>query len=334
VIPHPALDAYREGMSDFTTPSQQTASQQTASGPGPASALGRFSDELVALVEQVSASTVSLNGRPHRPGTATVVDVDLVVTADHSVERDDDLTVQAPDGRSLKATLVGRDPASDLALLRVPELNGVGLPVATVPPRVGALALAVPRSWQGRSTARLGIVSSVSGSIRYGRGIRLDNVIVPDISLARGLSGSPLVNAQGEQLGIVTTALVRGLPIAIPNETVAQTIATLREHGRVRRGYLGVALQTVRLTDRQRAVRDQSRGALIVGLSGGGPADAAGLLVGDIIVAAASTKVSEIEDVQSALQRVPVGATLPIELLRGATLNMVDVVVGEPPVSG
>jgi S1-C subfamily serine protease len=296
-----------------------------------ASALAQFSDELASLVERVSASTVSINGRPHRPGTATVVAPDLVVTADHTLERDDDLSVQTSDGRSLNATLVGRDPASDLALLRVPDLNGVALPVAPAAPRVGALALAVTRSWQGRATARLGIVSGVSGTIRYGRGSRLDNVILPDIGLSRGLSGSPLVNAQGELLGIVTTGLLRGVPIAIPHETVTQVIATLREHGRMRRGYLGVALQTVRLTDRQRAGRDQSRGALIVGLSSGGPADVAGLLVGDIIVNAGGTRVGEIDDVQSALQGVAVGAPLTVEVLRGAVLTTVDVVVGEPP---
>jgi len=295
------------------------------------SALAQFSDELASLVERVSASTVSINGRPHRPGTATVVAPDLVVTADHTLERDDDLSVQTGDGRSLNATLVGRDPASDLALLRVPDLNGVDFPVAPAAPRVGALALAVTRSWQGRATARLGIVSGVSGTIRYGRGSRLDNVILPDIGLSRGLSGSPLVNAQGELLGIVTTGLLRGVPIAIPHETVTQVIATLREHGRMRRGYLGVALQTVRLTDRQRAGRDQSRGALIVGLSSGGPADTAGLLVGDIIVNAAGTRVGEIDDVQGALQGAAVGAPLTVEVLRGAALTTVDVVVGEPP---
>jgi S1-C subfamily serine protease len=293
--------------------------------------LVQFSDELATLVERVSASTVSLNGRPHRPGTATIVAPDLVITADHTLERDDDLHVQTSNGRSLAATLVGRDPASDLALLRVENLNGAPLTPAAAAPRVGALALAVPRSWQGRTTARLGIVSAVSGTIRYGRGARLENVIVPDIGLARGISGSPLVNAQGELLGIVTTALVRGLPIAIPIETVSQVIATLREHGRVKRGYLGVALQTVRLTDRQRGARDQKRGALIVGLSGGGPADAAGLLVGDIIVRAADVTVGEIDDVQSALQAATVGGTLPIAVLRGGTLATIDVTVGEPP---
>jgi S1-C subfamily serine protease len=302
------------------------------SGVTLSSQLGQFSDELATLVERVSASTVSLGSRPHRPATATIVAPDLIVTADHVVEREDDITVQTHDGRSLKATLVGRDPASDLALLRVEQLDGAPLPIASTATRVGALALAVARSWQGRATARLGIVSGVSGAFRYGRGgSRLENVIVPDIGIARGLSGSPLVNAQGELLGIITTALLRGWPIAIPADTVTQTIATLREHGRVRRGYLGVALQTVRLTDRQRAVRDQKRGALIVGLSGGGPADAAGLLVGDIIVGAAGSPVGEIDDVQQALHGTAVGSTLSIEVLRGAVLTAVDVVVGEPP---
>jgi len=295
------------------------------------SALAQFSDELTTLVERVSGATVSINGRPHRPGTATVVDADLIVTADHTLERDDDLSVQTNDGRKLSATIVGRDPASDLALLRVADLNGVALPAATAAARVGALALAVTRSWQGRAAARLGIVSGVSGTIRLGRGTRVENVIIPDIGVTRGLSGSPLVNANGELLGIVTTGLLRGFPIAIPHATVTQVIATLREHGRVRRGYLGVALQTVRLNERQRAGRDQSRGALIVGLSGGGPADKAGLLIGDIIVGAGSTRVGEIDDVQTALHGATIGAPLPLELIRGSSLTLVDVVVGEPP---
>jgi S1-C subfamily serine protease len=310
--------------------SDRTVSSPPTSQAG-GSALAAFSDELAALVERVSVSTVSINGRPHRPGTATVVGPDLVVTADHAIERDDDLTVQTHDGRSLSATIVGRDPASDLALLRVADLNGVALPAAATAPRVGALALAVPRTWQGRAAARLGIISGVSGTIRYGRGSRLDNVILPDIGLTRGLSGSPLVNAQGELLGIVTTGLLRGAPVAIPHETVTQVIATLREHGRMRRGYLGVALQTVRLNDRQRAGREQSRGALIVGLSGGGPADTAGLLIGDIIVGAAGARIAEVEDVQGALSGAAVGTPLTIEVLRGAVPTTVDVLVGEPP---
>src|SRR5690349_12197714 len=215
--------------------------------------LGQFSDELTSLVERVSVSTVSIDGRPHRPGTATIVAPDLVVTADHAVERDDDLSVQAADGRRLAATLVGRDPASDLALLRVADLNGTPLAAAVGTARVGSLALAVTRSWQGQTTARLGIIAGVSAAFRHGRGPRqLDNVIVPDIGLARGLSGSPLVNAQGELFGILTTALLRGWPIAIPVDTVSKVIGSLLEHGRVKRGYLGVALQTVKLTDRQR----------------------------------------------------------------------------------
>jgi S1-C subfamily serine protease len=299
----------------------------------PGTALAQFSDELTALVERVSASTVSMNGRPHRPGTATVVAEDLVVTADHTLERDDDLQVQTNDGRTLNATIVGRDPASDLALLRVENLNGVPLPAAATDARVGALAIAVTRTWQSRTAARLGIVSGVSGNVRFGRraGARVENVIVPDIGLTRGLSGSPLVNANGELFGIVTTGLLRGFPIAIPHAALTQVVATLREHGRVRRGYLGVALQAVRLNERQRAGRDQKRGVLIVGLSANGPADSAGLLVGDIIVSAGGTQVDDIDDVQTALHSATVGASLPIELIRGSALTLVDVVVGEPP---
>jgi S1-C subfamily serine protease len=305
-------------MSDVTTSSQLGQ-------------LGQFSDELATLVERVSASTVSIHPRTMRPGTATIVAADLVVAADHSIERDDDLSVHTGDGRTLTATLVGRDPSTDLALLRVEGLNGTPLAPAAAAPRVGALAVAVTRSWQARTTARLGIVAGVNSSIRFGRGARLENVIVPDIGLARGLSGSPLVSAHGELLGILTTAIVRGVPIAIPTDTLTQVIGTLVEHGRVRRGYLGVALQTVRLTDRQRAVRDQKRGALIVGLSGGGPADAAGLLIGDIFVGAAGSRVGEIDDVQQALQSTAIGGTLAVEVLRGGTLVTVDVTVGEPP---
>jgi len=296
------------------------------------SALARFSDELASLVEHVSLSTVSLNGRPHRPGTATVVAPDLVVTADHTVERDDDLSVQTSDGRTLSATLVGRDPASDLALLRVADLNGVAPSTATTAPRVGSLALAVTRSWQGRPTARLGIVSGVSGMIRYGRGSRLDSVILTDIGLSRGLSGSPLVNAQGELLGIVTTGLLRGVPIAIPHDTVTQVIATLREHGRMRRGYLGVALQTVRLNERQRAGRDQSRGALIVGplqRRPGGYGRPAGRR--HHRQRRRHTCQRNRRRAGRVAERGGRHTPLRVEVLRGASLTTVDVLVGEPP---
>lgn len=300
--------------------------------PSESSTLTRVSQELGALVERVGRSTVLVDGGGFRPGTGTIVGADLVLTANHVVDRDEQLSVQTGDERTFDAVLVGRDPASGLALLRVAGLNGVALTPAAGEPRVGTLIAAVSRTWDGSPNASLGILGGVGGPVKVGRGVRLEQVIRTDIAPSRGLSGSPLVTVDGEWLGLITVGLVRGVPIVIPHHIATQSIAAIVARGSVqpRRGaYLGVALHTARLPERQRAGSTRDHAVLVIGLTPDGPAERAGLLIGDLIVAANGKPVTDIDDLQNVLLASGPDATLALELLRGNTVTRLDVTIGE-----
>jgi S1-C subfamily serine protease len=303
------------------------------------STLSRVSQDLAALVERAGRSTVLVDGGGFRPGTGTIVGPDLVLTASHVIDRDEGLAVRTADDRALDAVLVGRDPATGLALLRVENLNAPPLTPAGAEPRAGSLAAAVFRSWEGQLTARLAVVNAVAGPVRVGRGVRLAQVIRTDLGPARGLSGSPLVTADGEWLGLITAGLVRGVPLVIPHDVAAESIKamTARGNGRTRRGYLGVALHPVRLPERQRAAisgadrGDSDRGVIVVGFTPDSPADRAGLLLGDVIVAAGGQPIGEIDDLHSLLLTSAVDAPLSLDVLRGTTAIKLDVIVGDRP---
>lgn len=321
----PRFDAprYRGDMNEHTSPRPEAAAG------GAAATLEQFSAELAALVERVGQSTVTVGGRSHRPGTGTVIAPDLIVIADHTLDRDEDIAVRTGDWRRLSATLVGRDPSTDLAVLRVPDLKVAPLPVATAPARAGQLAVGVIRAWHAQPVPSFGIIHGVGGPMHTGHGIRLEGVIHPGLSLTRGISGAPLVNVSGQLLGILTSGLLRGWPIAIPHDVVTQVASSLGDHGRIRRGHLGVGLQPVKLAPQQRAALDANAGALIVSLTPDGPAERAGLLIGDIIIHAADTKIEDVDDVQGVLAKVKVGEALVFDILRGAARQQVTVTVGE-----
>jgi S1-C subfamily serine protease len=299
------------------------------------STLSKVSQELAALVERAGRSTVLVGGGSFRPGTGTVVSPDLVLTASHVVESDEGIVVRTAD-RAFDAVLVGRDPATGLALLRVENLDAPPIAPAAAEPPAGSLAAAVFRSWEGQLTARLALVNGVAGPVRVGRGVRLEQVIRTDLGAARGLSGSPLVTVDGQWLGLITAGLVRGVPLVIPHTVAAESIKAITARGgKARRGYLGVALHPVRLPERQRAaIGDRGgsdRGVIVVGFTPDSPADRAGLLLGDVIVGAAGQPVSEIDDLHALLLSSTVDAPLPLDVLRGTTAVKLDVIVGDRP---
>jgi S1-C subfamily serine protease len=295
-----------------------------------ANALTDFSKMLTAAVDAAGASTVTVDARKRYPASGIAFTDHLVLTADHVVTREDDIKIVLPDGRSLPASLAGRDPGSDLAVLRLAE--GALTPARTSGEvRVGQLVLALGRPNGEEMQASWGIVTSISGPARTFRGGMLDEYIRSETTPYPGFSGGPLVNTEGEVLGLNTSGLTRGSSLTIPVRVAWRIAETLAEHGSVKRGYLGVRSQPVEIAEaaRQALGREQAHGLLILWLEDGGPAQTGGLLVGDILVAVSGDPVRDPDDLFAALRSDTVGQAVPVEVLRGGRPETISVTVGE-----
>jgi S1-C subfamily serine protease len=289
--------------------------------------LSAISDQMADAVAAIGPAVVQVQGR-RRPASGIVYATDVVMTTVRALGREDGLHVRVHDGRTLDAELGGWDPASGLAVLRV---SGLGITAATVadrPPRVGHLAVAVARSWSNALTASAGIVSVIGGPLPTGRGRAIDEVIRTTAPMHDGFAGGAFVDTSGRAVGIATAAEIRGLAVVIPAPIAWKTAATLLEHGRLKRGYLGIAGQPVRLSDRQRA-DSREQALLVVAVTNGTPADAAGVLVGDVMLDFDGHPVESPEDLLDLLLGERVGKTVPIRVLRGGTIQELSVRVGE-----
>ena len=287
--------------------------------------LAALSEGLAGAVEKVGASVVRVNGRRRRPSSGIVYAPDAVLTASHALEREEDVTVSADDGRTLPARLVGRDPSTDLAVLRVEGLDVVAVP-AEGEPRIGELALAVGRSGEG-PRASLGVVSGVGGPLRTWRGGRLERYIATDATPYPGLSGGALVSARGGVLGVLTTGPMRGAALAVPAGLAWRVAGALEERGSVKRGYLGILSQPVRLPDGLGLT--QRGGLLVVGVEAGSPAGRGGVIVGDIVATLDGQPVEDTEDLLALLTGERVGRSVPVQVVRGGEPRTLEVTVGE-----
>src|SRR5207245_5190894 len=279
-----------------------------------------LSNQMADAVERVSSALVLVNGRQGRPASGIVYAEDLVLTADHVLEREDDLTIEKHDQRTLPAQFAGRDLGTDLALLRVANLGLNPADKATEQARVGQLVLAVGRSANEGPMASVGIVSAVGGPIRMPQGATLERYIRTDAIPYPGFSGGPLIDTQGAVLGITTTGLVNSATLAIP-ATIAWGIAeTLEKQGFIKRGYLGISSQLVQLPEAQRDGRTEDHGLLIVQVDEGSPAQKGGLLLGDILVTLDNHPLKDAEDLRSLLSSDCVGNTFHIKLICSCNL--------------
>lgn len=291
--------------------------------------LTNLSDALAGAVQTGDASVVRVEGRRRLAASGIAWAGDVVVTANHVVERDEELTVGLPDGRPSIATLVGRDPTTDLAVLRLADgdltpanwQQGGDL-------RVGHLVLALGRP--GRTVqATLGIVSALGESWRTGAGGEVDRYLQTDAVMYPGFSGGPLVDAAGQLHGLNSSALLRGVSVAIPAATIARVVDTLLTHGRVRRGYLGVGAQPVRLPEALAQSLDQSTGLMLVSVEPGSPAEKGGLHLGDTIVSLGSEPIRQIDDLLGLLAGDRVGESVALKVYRGGEVQDVAITVGE-----
>jgi S1-C subfamily serine protease len=295
-----------------------------------------LSQSLAKAVERVSKAVVAVDARP-RVATSGVVWRDgVIVSTNHTVQRDEEITVQIADGRRLPANLVGRDPSTDLAVLRVEADQPLGIdPVTTTTHNelaVGNLTLAVGRIQRG-VTASFGIVSALGDKWRTWRGGEIDRLIRPDVSIFIGFSGGALIDVEGRVIGVNTTGLARGAGLTIPASTVNHVIDTLLKHGRIARPYLGVAMQPVALPAELRSnLNLPNESALIIlSVEAESPAGRAGITLGDVLLALEGVPVADTDDVQSVLSRAKVGQTIRASILRGGEQREITLTLAERP---
>jgi S1-C subfamily serine protease len=286
-----------------------------------ANELAALSQELAGAVQQAARYVVAVHARPRYSSSGVFWRPGAIVTAEHTIRREEEITVTLPDGTNAAATLAGTDPGTDLAVLRV---EGAGEPppalAGTIAP--GHLALAIGRSQDSGVNASMGILSAVSGEWRTWRGGRLDHYIRLDLTLYPNSSGGLVINTAGEAIGIASSALSRIAGLAIPAATVNRVVDEILARGHVTHGYLGLGLQPVELPDHH-------KGLIVLSLEPNGPAAKAGVLIGDIVTAIGGKPAGDTDDVQLALESHAVGSAAEIDLLRGGEARKVSVVVGE-----
>lgn len=286
------------------------------------------SNQMADAVAAIAPSIVQVQGH-RRPASGVVYAPDVVLTTTRALGREDGLQVQTDEGRTLEAELAGWDPATGLAVLRTAVLNAASASVAEAPARVGHFALAVARSWSNAVTATAGIVAVIGGPLPTGRRRAIEQVIRTTAPMHDGFAGGAFIDTSGRALGIATAAAIRGLGVIIPASIAWKTAATLLEHGRLKRGYLGLAGQPVQLPDRQRSASGRQQALLVVGVTAGSPADAAGILVGDVMLEFDGSPVESPEDLLELLLGDRVGRRVPLRVLRGGDIRELTVTVGE-----
>ena len=267
-----------------------------------------------------------MEARRRMPASGIVWSADgLIITAHHVVEHDDNIRITLPDGTRVKAALVGRDPNSDVAVLRADNTGGLTVPAWAEADsvRVGHLALAVGRPGEQLQTT-LGVVSAVSHSPN-------DNQYFAqtDVVMYPGFSGGPLVGVTGAFIGLNTSGLMRGVSLAVQTPTLRYVADSLLQHGRIRRGYLGVGVQPVKLPEAIAGQIGQKTGVLVRSVEPDSPAERGGLFMGDTILAVDGQAVETGEDLVSSLAGGRIGQTVPVRILRGGQVQELRVTVGE-----
>lgn len=295
------------------------------------SALTALSDAMVRAAATAGASTIRVDGRKEGSASGVIYQPGWVIAASHAVQRNNGIQVELPDGIIVPAQLAGRDPASDLCLLRLETESAIAAERSGEEAQIGQIVLALGRPTSDGIQASLGVVGAVGGPLRGQHNRLLERFIRTDAIPYPGFSGGPLVDGNGRVLGINTSGFAPGASLAVPSALAWQVADALRQFGRMRRGYLGVKSQPVELPAGSATSlnRDQQKGLLLVSVERGQPADQAGLIVGDILLALDGAPLEEHEQLLRHLSNSLAGKTVTFDVLRGGRLVKVDVKVGE-----
>ncbi len=295
--------------------------------------------ELAATTEKAGQLVVAVNARSRTSSSGVIWRDGVVITADHTIRREEEIRVTLPDGRTIAAEITGRDPGTDLAVLKA-DTSAAPLPrfAATDSVKPGNVVLAVGRSEETGVSAAMGVVSNVSGAWHSWRGGKLDQFVRLDIGLYLGISGAAVVDAESKMVGIATAGLSRTSVLAIPAATVERVASELLRHGHITRGFLGVGLQPIaipeHLTTRLKLPSSpggRTGGLIVLSVEPDGPAGSAGVVIGDVFVALDGKPIADTDDVQEHLAPEFVGKPVKASLLRGGQLAELTITIGERP---
>jgi S1-C subfamily serine protease len=304
------------------------------SSPGfdTSNALLALSNNLADTVEQVGGAVVAVNAGTRISPSGIHWRNGIIVTSDESLQRYDEITVTLSNGNSVPVTLIGHDSSTDVAVFKIENAD---IPMANIGDaktlKVGHLVLGLGRSSEGDIRAAIGAVSVVSGAWRSMSGGNIDQFIRPDIRLYPGFAGGPLIDAAGSVVGMNTSGR-RGTALTIPASTVNRVVDQLLAKGHIARGYLGLGMQPVRLPKNLKTSLNltSAAGVIVVNVEPNGPADNAGVLIGDVLVTLDGTLVNDTGDVLALLNSGDrVGKTIKVQLIRAGALVELAIFIGE-----
>lgn len=293
--------------------------------------LVEISQAMTSAVKRAGVSTFLVDARRRMPASGIAYTPNMILTAAHVLERREDIQVMLPDGSFYPASFAGHDPGSDLALLRLAEELLKPARMVESDPEVGQLVLALGRPNQDGIQASLGIISSIGGPVPTRHGTILERYLRTDTIPYPGFSGGPLIDASGQVLGINTSGLTPGSAITIPASIALEVAGKLARHGRIPRGYLGIRTQPVELAGIQQQIlaRQQAVGLMVMGIEANSPSEAAGFLVGDILVGFAGEQITEHERLLALILIQEIGQVTPLEVIRGNQVLELRVIIGE-----
>jgi len=299
--------------------------------------LASYSAAISGLVEKAGAYVVAVKSAPYRITSGVIFREDLIAVNNHLLKREGKIPVHLPDGEAVEASILGRDPALDVAILQVAGAHW------TVPQteddkalRAGALAVVVGRTLDAGLSASAGILGAVGGARHSWRGAELEHFIRLDVNLYPSQAGAAVVSAVGGFVGMATAAILRHSALAVPMATLQRVAHELLTEGGIRQGYLGVGLQPVSIPEhlQSKSPLAGASGLMIVSVEAGASADKAGLHLGDILIAAGGTSLTHVETLMGALRGTLPRKPINFTLIRAGEAMSIEIEVGARPGRG